>query len=263
MITRIAYFSHLLVGIYFLLANPIIIGSAHSASLMQQSSYELMSPENKAMQDDPLLNPAMFWVGDGEALWQQKMGPQNTSCSSCHGDAKKSMRGVATQFPKVTKGKLQTLEGKINQCRVGAQSLPPLAYESKDLLALTAFIAYQSKGMPIAITENAANASFMKKGRQTFNERMGQLNLSCAQCHEDRAGLKLGGSLIPQGHPNAYPIYRLEWQTLGSLQRRLRNCMSGVRAQQFEYGSPEMAQLELFLMWRARGMPLESPGVRP
>ena len=87
MITRIAYFSHLLVGIYFLLANPIIIGSAHSASLMQQSSYELMSPENKAMQDDPLLNPAMFWVGDGEALWQQKMGPQNASCSSCHGDA--------------------------------------------------------------------------------------------------------------------------------------------------------------------------------
>jgi sulfur-oxidizing protein SoxA len=92
---------------------------------------------------------------------------------------------------------------------------------------------------------------------------MGQLNLSCAQCHEERAGLKLGGSLIPQGHPNAYPIYRLEWQTLGSVQRRLRNCMSGVRAQQFEYGSLEMAQLELFLMWRARGMPLEAPGVRP
>ena len=92
---------------------------------------------------------------------------------------------------------------------------------------------------------------------------MGQLNLSCAQCHQDRAGLKLGGSLIPQGHPTAYPIYRIEWQTMGSLQRRLRNCMSGVRAQQFEYGSLEMAQLELFLMWRARGMPLETPGVRP
>ena len=117
--------------------------------------------------------------------------------------------------------------------------------------------------MPIAIKETPANTPFLKKGRQTFNERMGQLNLSCAQCHEDRAGLKLGGSLIPQGHPNAYPIYRLEWQTLGSVQRRLRNCMSGVRAQQFEYGSPEMAQLELFLMWRARGLPLESPGVRP
>jgi sulfur-oxidizing protein SoxA len=163
----------------------------------------------------------------------------------------------------VIKGKLQTLEGQINRCRVGAQGASPLAYESKDLLAITAFVAFQSKGMSISISETPTNTLFLKKGRQTFNERMGQLNLSCAQCHEDRAGLKLGGSLIPQGHPNAYPIYRLEWQTLGSVQRRLRNCMSGVRAQQFEYGSPEMAQLELFLMWRARGLPLESPGVRP
>ncbi len=246
-------------SIYFSLSPSVGVG----ASPLQQSSYELMSAENKAMQDDPSLNPAMFWLGDGENLWHQKMGSQNKSCSSCHGDAKKSMRGVATQFPKVIKGKLQTLEGQINQCRVGAQGSSPLAYESKDLLALTALIAFQSKGMPIAIQESPVNAVFMKKGRQTFNERMGQLNLSCAQCHEDRAGLKLGGSLIPQGHPNAYPIYRLEWQTLGSVQRRLRNCMSGVRAQQFEYGSPEMAQLELFLMWRARGLPLESPGVRP
>ena len=250
--------------IFFLLLTAHgLMEVANSAPPSQQSSYELMSAENKAMQDDASLNPAMFWVSDGEALWQQKLGPQNKSCSTCHADAKISMRGVAAQFPKVIQGKLQTLEGQINQCREGAQSVPALAYESKDLLALSAFIAFQSKGMPITVSENTANASYMKKGRQIFNERMGQLNLSCAQCHEDRAGLKLGGSPIPQGHPNAYPIYRLEWQTLGSLQRRLRNFMSGVRAQQFDYGSPEMAQLELFLMARAKGLPLESPGVRP
>ena len=228
-----------------------------------QSSYELMFAENKAMQDDPSLNPAMFWVGDGEAIWNAPSTKNGKSCASCHGDAKKSMRGVAAVFPKVIKGQLQTLEGQINQCRVNAQGLAMLPYESKDLLSITAFIASQSKGMPIAVKETADNKVFLKKGRQSFYERMGQLNLSCAQCHEDRAGLKLGGSLIPQGHPNAYPIYRLEWQTLGSLQRRLRNCMSGVRAQQYEYGSPEMAQLELFLAWRARGLALESPGVRP
>jgi len=222
-----------------------------------------MSAENQAMQDDPSLNPAMFWVAEGESLWQAKLGDKNRACVSCHGDAKKSMRGVATQFPKMVKGKLQTLEGQINQCRVGAQGAPALAYESKDLLSLTAYVAIQSKGMPIAVKETAQNQSDLKQGRRWFNERMGQLNLSCAQCHEERAGLKLGGSPIPQGHPNAYPIYRLEWQTLGSLQRRLRNCMSGVRAQQFDYGSSEMAQLELFLVWRARGMPLEAPGVRP
>jgi sulfur-oxidizing protein SoxA len=87
--------------------------------------------------------------------------------------------------------------------------------------------------------------------------------LSCAQCHDDRAGLKLGGSVIPQAHPTGYPIYRIEWQGMGSLQRRLRNCLSGVRAQTYAYGSSELMQIELYLMHRANGMIIESPGIRP
>jgi sulfur-oxidizing protein SoxA len=258
---HIKKFGCILIALYFGV-NPTDAASEGSSKKLQ-SSYELMSAENKAMQDDPSLNPAMFWVSDGEALWSTPPGQNGKSCASCHSDAKKSMRGVATFFPKMVRGKLQTLEGQINQCRSQAQGLPILPYESKELLSLTAYVAYQSKGMPIAVRETSENKNAMQKGRQSFYERMGQLNLSCAQCHEERAGLKLGGATIPQGHSNAYPIYRLEWQTLGSLQRRLRNCMSGVRAQQFEYGSPEMAQLELFLAARARGLPLESPGVRP
>jgi len=246
----------------------IVLGVDSSQALeapkdTRQSSYYLMTPENRAMQDDPDLNPALFWVMDGHKLWKEKTGNKNVSCASCHGDSGQKMAGVATQFPKIQKGKLQTLESQINQCRTSRQEAPALAYENKELLALTTFVATQSKGLPIAVQETPQNKKDLQLGRQFFNERMGQLNLSCAQCHQDRAGLKLGGSLIPQGHPTAYPIYRIEWQTMGSLQRRLRNCMSGVRAQQFEYGSQEMAQLELFLMWRARGMPLETPGVRP
>jgi L-cysteine S-thiosulfotransferase len=246
----------------------ILIGVNSSQALeplkdARQSSYYLMTPENRAMQDDANLNPAAFWVLDGHSLWKERAGKKNVSCASCHGDSGQKMTGVATQFPKMQKGKLQTLEGQINQCRTSQQEAPALTYESKELLALSTFVASQSKGLPIAVQETPQNKKDLQQGRQFFNERMGQLNLSCAQCHQDRAGLKLGGSLIPQGHPTAYPIYRIEWQTMGSLQRRLRNCMSGVRAQQFEFGSQEMAQLELFLMWRARGMPLETPGVRP
>ena len=74
---------------------------------------------------------------------------------------------------------------------------------------------------------------------------------------------RLAGNVIPQAHPNGYPLYRLEWQGVGSLQRRLRNCLSGIRAQVPAYGADEFVDLELFLMWRARGMKLETPGVRP
>ncbi len=100
-------------------------------------------------------------------------------------------------------------------------------------------------------------------GSELYHRREGQLNLSCGQCHDDNWGKQLAGSPIPQGHPTGYPLYRLEWQSLGSLQRRLRNCMIGVRAEPYEYGAPEAVALELYLMERARGMPIETPAVRP
>ena len=92
---------------------------------------------------------------------------------------------------------------------------------------------------------------------------LSHLNLSCAQCHDERWGEKLAGIVLPQGDPTGYPLYGLEWQALGSLQRRLRNCMIGMRADPYPYGSPEYIALEAFLSWRARGMAMESPAVRP
>lgn len=229
----------------------------------RQSSYLLMSPETRAMQDDEALNPASFWVLDGQTLWNEAAGKKNVSCAQCHGDAAVSMKGVATSFPKVVNNALLSLEGQINMCRQSRQEASPLAFESKPLLSLATYVGHASKGMPITVERTPANATDLEAGQRLFNQRIGQLNLSCAQCHSDRAGLKLGGNLIPEAHPTGYPIYRLEWQTVGSLQRRLRNCMTGVRAEPYALGSKELVQLELFLMWRARGMPLETPGVRP
>ena len=97
-------------------------------------------------------------------------------------------------------------------------------------------------------------------GRAIFERRQGQLNLACAHCHDDNWGQKLAGIAMPQGHPTGYPLYRLEWQTLGSLQRRLRNCLIGMRAESYAYGAPEYVALETFLMWRARGMADGEPG---
>ena len=95
------------------------------------------------------------------------------------------------------------------------------------------------------------------------HQRLGQLDLACSDCNEARAGQRLGGSPIPQAHPTGYPIYRLEWQGLGSLQRRLRGCMTGVRAEPFATGAIEWVELELFLATRAAGLPVETPAVRP
>jgi sulfur-oxidizing protein SoxA len=231
----------------------------------RQSSYGLMSADTQAMQDDPRLNPAHFAVLDGQALWREAAGQKNTACASCHGDAAVSMKGVAASFPKLSAAgrPLLNLAGRINQCRTEHQDAAPFAPESKPLLSLSAFVATQSKGLPITVAREASNAARLDAGERLFNLRLGQLNLSCAQCHAERPGQKLAGNLIPQAHPTAYPIYRLEWQAVGSLERRLRNCLTGVRAQPYAFGAHELLDLELFLAWRARGMPLESPGVRP
>jgi sulfur-oxidizing protein SoxA len=131
------------------------------------------------------------------------------------------------------------------------------------MLALTTYVEMQSRGEPIVPPDDPRLTPYRERGRELYNQRIGQLNLSCAQCHDDNWGKSLGGNKIPQGHPTGYPIYRLEWQSLGSLQRRLRNCMTGIRAEPYPLGSQEYVDLELFLMWRARGMKMESPGVRP
>lgn len=231
----------------------------------RKSGYEFMARETRAMQDDDTANPAMLSVLDGETLWQRKDGSAAKSCADCHGDARTSMKGVAARYPAfdAALGRPIDLEERVNICRTEKQQATALAFESKELLALAAYVGQQSRGMPIDIADDARTRPFLQAGRDMFTERQGQLNLSCAQCHDDNWGQKLAGAPIPQGHPTGYPIYRLEWQTLGSLQRRLRNCLFGMRAISYPYGAAEMVNLELYLMWRARGMPIETPAVRP
>ncbi|MBX9828431.1 MAG: sulfur oxidation c-type cytochrome SoxA [Xanthobacteraceae bacterium] len=231
----------------------------------RRSSYEDMSRDNKAMQDDDTANPAMLAVLDGEALWQTKAGRAGKSCADCHGDAQEKMKGVAARYPAfdATSGRPVNLERRINICREKQQNASPFAYESKELLALTAYLGLQSRGEPIAPPDDPRLTPYRDKGHELYNQRIGQLNLACVHCHDDNWGKSLAGNKIPQAHPTGYPIYRLEWQSVGSLQRRLRNCMIGMRAEPYAYGAPEYVAMELYLMWRARGMKVETPAVRP
>jgi L-cysteine S-thiosulfotransferase len=231
----------------------------------RRSGYSFMTPDTKAIQDDDTANPGMLWVLDGEALWNSKAGAVGKACADCHQDARASMKGVAARYPAFDKalGRPVDLEQRINLCRAQHQQATPLAYESRDLLALTAFIAQQSRGVAISAGTDPQLEPFVAKGHELFMRRQGQLNLGCTNCHDDNWDKRLAGSAITQGHPTGYPLYRLEWQSLGSLQRRMRACITGVRAQAYDYGAPELVELELYLMSRARDMPIEAPAVRP
>jgi sulfur-oxidizing protein SoxA len=231
----------------------------------RRSGYDFMSRETRAMQDDDSANPGFLWVLEGEGLWNRKTGAAARSCADCHGDARASMKGVAARHPSFdpARGRPVSLEQRVNACRLNQQKAPALAWESRDLLALTAYVARQSRGLPIEIAIDQRTQPFLDAGRLTFHRRQGQLNLACTQCHDDNWGRRLAGNVVPQAHPTGYPLYRLEWQGVGSLERRLRNCMFGTRAQTLDFGSDELVDLELDLMWRSRGMKMETPAVRP
>ncbi len=231
----------------------------------RRSGYDFMSRETRAMQDEDSANPGQLWVLEGGTLWNRKAGAAGRACADCHGDARASMKGVAARHPAFDAARRRpvNLEQRVNLCRTDRQQAPPLAWESRELLALAAFVARQSRGLPIEVAIDQRTQPFLDAGRAIFHRRQGQLNLACSQCHDDHWGRRLAGNVIPQAHPTGYPIYRLEWQGLGSLQRRLRNCLVGIRAEPYEYGAPELVDLELYLMWRAAGMTFEAPAVRP
>jgi sulfur-oxidizing protein SoxA len=236
--------------------------AAEQASVHSATDY--LSPALLAQQKDENANPGLLWVVEGEELWGKVEGEAGKSCASCHGDAKSSMWGVAARYPAIdpASGKLLNLELRINKCRAEHQRAPAFAYESEELLALTAFVARQSLGMPVKVATEGAAAPYYARGKEFFYMRQGQLNLSCAQCHEKNAGHSLRGDVISGGLGTGYPAYRLEWQTLGSLHRRLRACSLGVRAIQFPFGSDEYLSVELYLAKRAEGLAVEAPALR-
>ena len=257
--------SVLYLGIALTLICSLCMGQERPIALADlQSGYDFAGADIRALQDDELANPGMLWVEQGADLWREAVGIRSRSCADCHDDAGDGMTGVAARYPAYHRavGRMLNLEQRINLCRTEQQGAPALAYESEDLLALTAYIAYQSRGLPVAVTIGGPARPYFELGRDLYTRRIGQMNLACAHCHDQRWGQRLLSETISQGHGNAYPVYRLEWQTLGSLQRRLRSCYSGVRAQMRPYGDADYVALELYLAWRSQSLSIETPGVR-
>ena len=245
-------------------AVVVTLASLGFAERARKSGFDFMQPATQALQKDDTQNPAMLWVKDGQAGWVQPDGAAKKSCADCHGDIKR-MRSVATRYPQYSAEakRVINLGEQINQCRTTRQHAKAWPAETASLLALEAAIALESRGQAIAPPQQRQLADAQKRGETRFNQRIGQIDLSCRDCHETLAGKHLGGNTIPEAHPTGYPIYRLEWQSIGSLQRRLRNCMTAVRSEPYSYGANELNELEAYLAKRAAGMHLESPGVRP
>ncbi|MFG6466387.1 sulfur oxidation c-type cytochrome SoxA [Roseateles sp. BYS87W] len=223
----------------------------------RRSGRDTMSPALRALQADDAQHPAQLALALGRELWSAG----SRSCASCHGPVE-SLRGVAARYPAWDGGVLD-LPGRVQRCRVQHQQQPAWAAEDESWLALVALVAQQSRGSVVQPPAHPGLDAAAQRGEQAYRQRRGALNLSCAHCHDERASLRLGGSVIPQGQVDDYPVYRLEWQALGSLQRRLRGCFSGVRANVPAWDAALLMDLQVYLSRRSAGLSMQPPGVRP
>lgn len=229
-----------------------------------RTGFGFMGSALQAMQRDESLHPGMLWVEEGRFAWRAPA--PGGACSDCHGAEPGSrLAGVAARYPAwdTPLGRALNLGQRIDACRVRHQRAAAFGADSPVRLALEAALGHASRGVPVAPPADARLAPLRALGAQLWRTPLGQLDLSCAQCHDANVGARLGGSVIPPANGLGYPTYRLQWETLGSLQRRLRNCLTGVRAEPFAPDAPEWLALELHLALRDRGLPVETPAVRP
>ena len=208
--------------------------------------------------------PYEFAVEEGAFLWQQKF-PDGKGYSDCFENSKDGVRQKHPRFDRQT-GEVITLELAIRLCQK-KHGQQVLEYGSEQMLALTAFMAFESRGKPFEIivsNDDPRALAAYEEGKRFYYSKRGQLNFSCADCHVTSVGQyvradRMSASL---GHPTHFPVYRSKFGSMLSLHQRFAGCIRDVRAKPFELQSKQYRNLEYFLTYMSNGLEANGPGSR-
>ena len=228
------------------------------------SGWHFRSDETQALEADDFDNPGMVFVDIGQEQWDTVEGTENKSCASCHEDPAESMKGVRAVYPKWNDNaeEVRTLAQQINTCREERMGAEPYGYTSGQMANMEALISVQSRGMPVDVAIDGPAESTWAWGKELYYTRTGQLELSCANCHEDNYGNMIRADHLSQGQINGFPVYRLKNAKLNTLHAQFKVCVRDTRAETYKPGSPEFVALELYVASRGNGLSVEGPSVR-
>lgn len=227
------------------------------------SGWRFRSDETQAVQMDDFDNPGMLGVEVALDDWEEVAGTEGESCASCHGSPEE-LAGVSATYPKWDEaaGEVQTLTMQVNECRTERMGAEPLPYDKGAAINMTALLTSVSRGMPVNVAIDGPAQSTWEQGRDIYYTRYGQLELSCANCHEDNYGNMIRADHLSQGQINGFPTYRLKNTKLNGVHSRFKGCIRDTRAETFAPGSPELIALELYVASRGNGLSVEGPSVR-
>ena len=238
---------------------------AHVSDALDEvmSGWLFRGTETRAMQADDFDNPGMIFVEQAQDTWVTADGSEGKSCSSCHDDMD-SMAGVKATYPKWNEeaGEVRTLQMQVNACRTERMGAEAWKYDKGDAINMEAALSSVSRGMPVNVAIDGPAQSMWEKGKELYYTRTGQLELSCANCHEDNYGNMIRADHLSQGQINGFPLYRLKNAKINTTHGRFKGCMKNIRATPYKEGSPEFKALELYIASRGTGLSVETPAVR-
>jgi sulfur-oxidizing protein SoxA len=239
---------------------------AHLSDALDEviSGWHFRSDNTQVMQADDFDNPGMLAVEAGMEDWDTVEGSEGKSCASCHGDVEDSMKGVRAVYPKWNDGaeEVRTLEMQVNDCRENRMGADKLKYTSGKLTNMVALISLQSRGMPVNVAIDGPAEAMWLQGKEMYYTRTGQLDMSCATCHEENYGNMIRADHLSQGQINGFPVYRLKNAKLNSVHARFKGCVRDTRAETYKPGSADFVALELYVASRGNGLSVEAPSVR-
>jgi sulfur-oxidizing protein SoxA len=228
-----------------------------------RSGWTFRKKETQDLEMDDYDNPSFIFVDQGAALWNKVEGTNNKSCASCHNDVE-SMKGLRTELPRwnAAKNDIYTMEEYINDCRTERMGAEAWKWSKGKMTAITSLISLQSRGMELNVSIDGPAAKAYELGKEIYYTRVGQLDMSCANCHEDYYGVMIRADHLSQGQINGFPTYRLKNAKMNSIHARFKGCMKNIRATPYKEGSDEFKALELYVSSRGAGLSVESPSVR-
>jgi len=235
---------------------------AHAENLDEVTSgWIYRAKETRALQLDDFDNPGFVFIDKAIDLWNKVDGTEDKSCASCHENVE-DFAGLRTTLPRAEGGELVTMEDLVNDCRTERMGAEPWKYSGGKMTGITALIGLQSRGLPMNVAIDGEAAEFWEKGKELYYTRVGQLDMSCSNCHEDNYDTMIRADHLSQGQTNGFPTYRLKNAKLNSTHARFKGCMKNIRAQPYKVGGDEFKSLELYIASRGQGLSVETPSVR-
>ncbi|MCG6899583.1 MAG: sulfur oxidation c-type cytochrome SoxA [Gammaproteobacteria bacterium] len=230
-----------------------------------RSGYDYIKPASRAMQDDDFENPGMLAVEQGRALFNDLQAGASKACADCHGiDGTKFIPASLARYPVYDEeaAEIVTLQEQISRCREANSGSQHLPIDNPDLVALETFVRNRAIGEPVNVQTDGVMVALLKAGEELYRTRYGLIDMACYQCHDIYPGQMIRGQKISQGQANGFPAYRLDTGTITTLNQRIQQCLTSMRAEPFAADSEEIRQLGLYLMSRSNGLKIETPAVR-